>query len=513
MSRHSVLPLRSSTRSSTRGRRLLTSAAAVTVALPLLVACGNSGPAAVATVEGVKGATMRFDGQGTFLEPLTSTPSEYAWVGTGWFISADGLAVTNNHVVSGAGTLQVAIGGDNDDTHPATVLATSECYDLAVVKVDVPDPVPYLAWFEGDIVEGAEVYSAGYPAALGDDYTLTKGIVSQSDTEIDTAFADVTHAIEHDARIRGGNSGGPLVDGQGRVYGVNYAGEDVNDTNAAIGREDAKSVIEKLSQGEDVLSLGLNIRALAPDESGYPLGIWIQSVKPGSIADVAGLQAGDVLVTLNGVTMGMDGQVVGYCDVLRTAGLDATMDVEVYRALTGESLEGQINGRELEVVAGGSPDPVVDPTTGGSIDVTSDDGRFVVRVPETWSNLQTAPVDGGGYQFSASTNSSTFGSDFSTSGILMLGYPGNAPAADGLAIFDDQLVGSCTSGDQGAEYADGAFTGVYSYWTGCGSADAIVISANKDDGSAFVILYIVVNGNEKSDDTLDNIVSTFNVAI
>ncbi len=497
-----------------RRLRLLASGAAIAVALPLLASCAESGPAAVSAVEGVKGATMRFDGQGTFLAPLTSTPSEFAWVGTGWFLSADGIAVTNNHVVSGAGTLQVAIGGDNDDTHPATVLGTSECYDLAVVKVDVPDPVPYLAWFDGDIVEGAEVYSAGYPAALGDDYTLTKGIVSQADTEIDTAFADVTHAIEHDARIRGGNSGGPLVDGDGRVYGVNYAGEEVNDTNAAIGRDDAESVVERLRDGEDVLSLGLNIRALATDESGYPLGIWIQSVQPGSSADVAGLQAGDVLLSLNGVTMGIDGQVVSYCDVLRTAGLDATMDIEVYRSTTGESLEGQINGRELEVVAGGTegPDPV-DPTTGSYVDVTSDDGRFVVRVPDSWSDLVTAPLDGGGYQFSASTNASSFGGDFSTSGVLMIGYPGSAPAADGLALFDEQLAASCASGEQGSEYADGAFTGLYSYWNDCGGADAIVVSANKDDGSAFVMLYIVVNGNEKSDETVENIVSTFNVAL
>ena len=502
MSRQSVLPSR---------RRLLAGVAAATVAL--LAGCADSGTPAVGDVQDVKGATMRFEGQGTFLEPLTTTPSEFAWIGTGWFIDADGTAVTNNHVVAGAGTLQVAIGGDAGDTHPATVVAASECYDLAVVKVDVPDPVPYLSWFEGDIVEGAEVYSAGYPGALGADYTLTKGIVSQADTEVNTSFADVTHAIEHDARIRGGNSGGPLVSPTGAVYGVNYAGEDVNDTNAAIGRDDAEGVVAQLMRGEDVLSLGLNIRALAPDEDGTPWGIWVQSVRPGSLADQAGMQAGDVLLTLNGVTLGVDGMVAGYCDVLRTAGLDATMDIEVYRTTTGEELEGQINGRELEVVAGGGGGQEPVPSTGSFVDVQSDDGRFVVRVPSTWADLVTAPADGGGFQFSATTNASGFGGDFSVSGISMLGYPGTQDAAGGLGVFAAQLDAACTPVDQSQDYADGAFTGVFSTWTGCGSAETIVISANKDDGTAYALLYIVLNGAEISDDTVSNIVSTFNVAL
>jgi serine protease Do len=493
-------------------RRLLLGAAASTTAVALLAGCSGGTPA-VSTVEGVKAATMRFTGQGTFLEPLTTVPSEYAWVGTGWFIDADGTAVTNNHVVAGAGTLEVAIGGDNDDSYPATVVAASECYDLAVVMVDVPDPVPFLAWFDGDIVEGAEVYSAGYPAALGEDYTLTKGIVSQADTEASTSWADVTHAIEHDARIRGGNSGGPLVDPKGAVYGVNYAGEDVNDTNAAIGRDDAEGVVAKLRNGEDVLSLGLNIRALAPDEAtGAPYGIWVQSVRPGSPADKAGMKAGDVLVSLNGVTMGQGGTVQGYCDVLHTSGLDATMDIEVYRTPTGETLEGQINGRELEVVAGGGQDDP-QPTPGGFVDVQSDDGRFVVRVPSTWADLVTAPGGDGSYQFSASTNASAFGGDFSVSGVSMLGYPGSQDITAGLTGFASQLDAACTPVDVRQDYADGAFTGAFSTWSGCGSAETIVISANKDDGSAYVLLYIVLNGTEISDDTVSNIVSTFNVVL
>jgi hypothetical protein len=236
-------------------------------------------------------------------------------------------------------------------------------------------------------------------------------------------------------------------------------------------------------------------------------------VQPGSPADKAGLIAGDVLVSLNGVTMGQNGWVDGYCDVLRTSGIDATLDAEVYRTTTGEELEGQINGRELEVVSGGGggQDPVT--TTGSFVDVQSDDGTFAVRVPSSWSDLVSAPVDGGGSQFSATVNASAFGGDFSVSGISMLAYPGSQDVAAGIGVFGAQLDAACTPVDQSVDYADGAFTGVFSSWTGCGSAETIVISANKDDGTAYALLYIVLNGAEISDDTISNIVSTFNVSL
>jgi len=277
---------------------------------------------------------MLIVGQGTKIEPGTLNPAENAWIGTGWFFTPDGYAVTNNHVVTGAGSLKVYLGGDQNQARNAQIVSASECYDLAVIKVDYGDAkAPFLAWYDGEITEGIEVYSAGYPGVLGAEYTLTKGIVSQADTASPSPWADVEHAIEHDARIRGGNSGGPLINTNARVLGVNYAGSDQSDSNSAIGRASAKDTIEKLKNGEIVLSLGLNLQANQPQENGAPAGIWVSSVLPGGPADKAGIKPGDVIDKLNGVSMGESGVLRGYCDVLRTNGVDATMSVEVWRDL------------------------------------------------------------------------------------------------------------------------------------------------------------------------------------
>jgi serine protease Do len=121
--------------------------------------------------------------------------------------------LTNNHVVTGAGTLKVWRNGDQSKTLNARIVASSECLDLTVVKIDGND-LPYIGFREGLISTADEVYAAGFP--LGDPtFTMTKGIVSKADTPADTPWASLDHVIEHDARIRSGNSGGPLVDPDG----------------------------------------------------------------------------------------------------------------------------------------------------------------------------------------------------------------------------------------------------------------------------------------------------------
>ncbi len=110
---------------------------------------------------------------------------------------------------------------------------------------------------------------------------LTRGIVSKADVPQDDSWASLDHVIEHDARIRGGNSGGPLVADNGRVVGVNYAGDDELDYNYAIHRDEALAVIDDLKAGKPVLSLGINAQAMAPEEDGTPNGIWVSSLQAG----------------------------------------------------------------------------------------------------------------------------------------------------------------------------------------------------------------------------------------
>ena len=279
----------------------------------------------------MQSATIQIEAIGTFVDPAEGA-FEAAGRGSGFLVSSDGLAVTNNHVVVGAGTLEVWRGGDTSDTLNAKVLGSSECLDLAVIQLE-GDDYPYFEWREKDITTAQDVYAAGFPP--GDPtFTMTRGIVSKAETAGETPWASIDSVIEHDARIRGGNSGGPLVDPDGRVVGVNYAGNDQHDTNLAIHRDEAQDVVERLAAGESVLSLGVNAQALM-GEDGTGLGIWVASVAAGSAADKAGVEPGDLLTRMQGVTLGTEGTMSEYCDVLRTHGQDATLDVELFRPADG----------------------------------------------------------------------------------------------------------------------------------------------------------------------------------
>jgi len=167
----------------------------------------------------VKSAVVQIEAQGTFVEP----EGEYtgAGHGSGFIIDPSGLAITNNHVVSGAALLKVWIGGDISKSYNAQILAVSECSDLALIDID-GDGFPYLEWYDGSINVGLEVYAAGFP--LGDpEFTLTKGIVSKEEADGESSWSSVNQVIEHDATINPGNSGGPLVTSDGQIVGVNYA--------------------------------------------------------------------------------------------------------------------------------------------------------------------------------------------------------------------------------------------------------------------------------------------------
>jgi serine protease Do len=171
-------------------------------------------------LDGVKSATIQIEAQGSFVPPDIGAPVEFAGRGSGFIIDPSGLAVTNNHVVTGAALLKVWVGGESQSRN-AKVLGVSECSDLALIDID-GDGYPYLQWYPDQAPVGLEVYAAGFP--LGDpEYTLTKGIVSKARAGGDSGWASVDGVLQHDATINPGNSGGPLVTGDGEVVGVNYA--------------------------------------------------------------------------------------------------------------------------------------------------------------------------------------------------------------------------------------------------------------------------------------------------
>ena len=345
----------------TDSRRIALGALVMVFAL-VAAACGGSGDDAgeaettvvtaptddaVKSLTDVRGAVIRIEAEGTFDYPGEGTQYNEGSSGSGFFISPDGIAVTNNHVVTGAAFLQVYVEGE-DEPRNAKILGVSECSDLAVIDVD-GDGFPYLAWYPDELDVGVDVFAAGFP--LGDhEYTLLDGIISKEDANGETSWASVDSVIEHTADILPGNSGGPLVSEDGLVVGVNYAG-DTEGQAFAIGYEEAGKVLPILQGGQDATSIGINGSALLTDDAS---GIWVYSVGSGSPADLVGVRGGDIVSEIEGLIPATDGTMSDYCDVLRSHEPDSAIQIEVWRDADGTYLEGTLNTEKTLAPVGGA---------------------------------------------------------------------------------------------------------------------------------------------------------------
>jgi serine protease Do len=392
------------------------------------------------------------------------------------------------------------------------VLGASECLDLAVVQLE-GKKFPYLAWHKGEIKTGLDVYSAGYPFGAAEEFTLTRGIVSKNDFSFDTQWASLAHVIEHDARIRGGNSGGPLVDPDGAVVGVNYAGNDSLDYNYAIHRDVAQDAFEALSKGERVASIGVNAKAWQSDD-GSLAGVWVQSVEAGGPADIAGVEPGDLIYKLGGVSVGADGTLADYCKVLDTQGVDGTIDIDVYRPASDELLTGQVNGKELKVTqtgvfggnGGGSNN------SGGFSTVADDSGRLSVSVPSEWTDVSGGMVNDGArdwYSVAASRDLSGFQNSFGTSGMQLLGTDESYDPAAALAQFD--FSGSCSVTTASGSYDDGYYAGLYTEYD-CGSSYVVVLATQGTSTGATVVLLAQLVSDYEQNTALSQLLNTFQFA-
>ena len=164
-------------------------------------------------------------------------------MGSGFFISADGYAVTNNHVVDHAQSVQVTT--DDGKSYTAKVIGTDPKTDLALIKVDGTD-FPYVRFADHAAREGDWVIAIGNPYGLGG--TVTAGIVSAHGRDIGSGPYD--DFIQIDAPINKGNSGGPAFDVNGNVIGVNTAIFSPSGGSVGIGFDipaaTAKAVIAQL---------------------------------------------------------------------------------------------------------------------------------------------------------------------------------------------------------------------------------------------------------------------------
>lgn len=490
--------------------------AAVALSATMLTGCfGEPEPESNAVgFDDLKDATVRIYAEGTFVEQGTLEPVEGGWYGSGFIIDPSGLIVTNYHVAGGAESMVVWIGDDNDDGDEieAELVGYSECLDLALIQLeDDDDDYPYLDWYEGKITEGLDVYSAGFPG--GDpNFTLTRGIVSKSDFEREFSWSSLEHVIEHDARIRGGNSGGPLVDEEGRVVGVNYAGDGgADDYNWAIHRDEVLDVLEDLEDGDLVLSLGMSVRALYPDDGGS-WGVWVQAVQEGGPAEDLGILAGDVIITMDGDDLAVEGTLQEYCDIIDDEGPDGEIAVEVYRPSEDAYYEGVFNNGELEFVGygdGGS-------TIAGFQLVKDATGVIEVSLPIEWSDVDGAGfTDASGNQYLsllASPSIEGFQSTWTTPGVRLLASQALAGAdiSAELERFVEGFDTQCTVDDEG-DFDDGLYVGKYRYFTECGGTQTELAGLVVTDYDKTHIMYLgiqMVSGVDKTT-VLNEVLATF----
>lgn len=251
-----------------------------------------------------------------YSQPQTSTATA---TGSGIIISEDGYIVTNNHVVdssssnsyyelSKATSIKIKLNSDtygDDATYDATVVGQDSQTDLAVLKIEKTGLTAAEFADSDQAVVGEFVMAVGSP--LGLDTTVTQGIISAVNREVESDGTKYT-CIQTDAAINSGNSGGALINSDGKVIGINtlkLSGTGVEGIGFAIPINSATDVISQLKDHQKVLRPYIGITGINLDEQTakkYKLevGVYIKSVEDFSPAEKAGLKAGDVIIKADG---------------------------------------------------------------------------------------------------------------------------------------------------------------------------------------------------------------------
>jgi serine protease Do len=270
-------------------------------------------------------------------------PREVSSLGSGFIISADGVVVTNNHVIEGAEQIEIIF--QDGERLKATVVGRDPATDIAVLRVKAGRPLPFVRFGDsGNARVGSWVIAIGNPFGLG--ASVSAGIVSARNRNIDAGRYD--DFIQTDAAINRGNSGGPLFNMAGEVIGVNTA--IVSPTGGSVGvgfatpSDLAKSVVDQLLQfGETRRGwLGVRIGTVTPDVARRnnlprPRGALIASVTEGGPAARAGIRPGDLIMVYDGK------------EIIESRNLTRLVaDTQINRAVAIEYLRG---GKRLSTTA------------------------------------------------------------------------------------------------------------------------------------------------------------------
>jgi serine protease Do len=230
--------------------------------------------------------------------------------GSGFFITADGYAVTSNHVIKGSVSIEVHT--DNGDMYRARLIGADAASDLAVIKVDGPKDFQHVKFADVPPQVGDWAIAVGNPFGLGG--TVTAGIVSARGRDVEKESDTYEDLLQIDAPINKGNSGGPTFDLAGNVIGVNTV--ILSPTGGSVGiafaipADKAKEITGQLRDTGTVARawLGVQFQSVLPDIADSlglpePAGILIADVQPAGPAANAGIAAGDIVDSVNGTAI------------------------------------------------------------------------------------------------------------------------------------------------------------------------------------------------------------------
>ncbi len=245
---------------------------------------------------------------------------ESVGTGSGVIITQDGYIVTNNHVIAQSKNLEVTL--NNNKTYPAKLVGTDERSDIALLKIETDEDLPYVIFGDSNQTKVGEwVLAVGNPFNLNS--TVTAGIVSAKGRDLDGGGAKVQSFIQTDAAVNPGNSGGALVNTRGELIGINTAiasrtGSYVG-YSFAVPSNNARKIIEDIMEYGFVQKgmLGISGRDLNGKLAGelglnQAEGIYIGEVVPNTGAAKAGLRKGDIITNINGLKIRNFADLTGF---------------------------------------------------------------------------------------------------------------------------------------------------------------------------------------------------------
>jgi S1-C subfamily serine protease len=290
-------------------------------------------------------------------------------LGSGFVINQDGQILTNFHVINGSQQVEVTL--PDQSKYKATILMRDRVNDLALIKIEPKKKLTYLNLGDSDHLQvGQKVLAIGNPFGLQG--TLTTGVVSTLGRDIDVENnRKMEGMIQTDASINSGNSGGPLLDSQGNVIGINTAIYGPGGGSVGIGFalpiNRAKSMLDDYRAGRKPARLGITSYYIAGDiaqalELPTGGGLLVQEVAPGSSADSAGIHGARRAVYVGNQEVGIGGDFITSIDGKKVSEPDAvaralvkkhsgdTLDLTVYRGGTTLNVKvklGESNGDQI----------------------------------------------------------------------------------------------------------------------------------------------------------------------